>query len=76
MTPSLSRLWLAIAAGALGAWWGGEPNLPAYGLFVIALSILPTVIHIYRENREEVHARVRSRGREGVARPAPEDPPV
>ncbi len=43
---------------------------------VIALSILPTVIHIYRQNREEIHARVRSRGREGAARPLPEDPPA
>lgn len=42
---------------------------------VIALSILPTAIHIYRENRDEIHARVRSRGREGVAR-APDEPPV
>jgi len=43
---------------------------------VIALSILPTVIHIYRQNREEIHARVRSRGRERAARPSPEDPPA
>jgi len=43
---------------------------------VIGLSILPTVIHIYRQNREEIHARVRSRGREGAARPLPEDPPA
>jgi len=33
---------------------------------VIALSILPTAIHIYRENRAEINARVRSRGRQGA----------
>jgi membrane-associated protein len=43
---------------------------------VIGLSILPTVIHLYRENREEVHARIRSRGRQGAAasRPFPDEP--
>lgn len=35
---------------------------------VVALSLLPTVIHIYRHNRAEVHARVRSLGRQGAAR--------
>jgi membrane-associated protein len=39
---------------------------------VIALSVLPTAIHLYRHNREEVHARVRSRGRQGAVRVAPE----
>ncbi len=39
---------------------------------VIALSILPTAIHIYRHNRAEVHARIRSRGRRG-ATPAPQE---
>ena len=44
---------------------------------VIGLSILPTVIHLYRENREEVHARVRSRGRQGAAtRHVPDEPPA
>ena len=43
---------------------------------VIALSILPTVIHLYRQNREEVHARVRSRGRHGASRPSPDEPPA
>lgn len=33
---------------------------------VVALSILPTAIHLYRHNREEVHARIRSRGRRGA----------
>lgn len=32
---------------------------------VVALSVLPTVIHLLRHNREEVVARVRSRGRRG-----------
>jgi membrane-associated protein len=41
---------------------------------VIGLSILPTVVHLYRENREEVHARIRSRGREGAVRVPSEDP--
>jgi membrane-associated protein len=40
---------------------------------VIALSVLPTVIHLYRRNREEVHARIRSRGRQG-ATPRPMTP--
>lgn len=35
---------------------------------VIGLSILPTVIHIYRQNPAEVHARIRSGGRRGAAR--------
>lgn len=43
---------------------------------VIALSILPTVIHIYRQNRQEVHARIRSRGRQGVSRSTPDEPPI
>jgi membrane-associated protein len=34
---------------------------------VFALSILPTAIHLYRHNRDEVHARVRSMGRRGAA---------
>jgi membrane-associated protein len=37
---------------------------------VVALSLLPTVLHIYRHNRAEVHARVRSLGRQGAVRPA------
>lgn len=41
---------------------------------VILLSILPTAIHLYRHNREEVHARIRSRGREGAMRPTPDEP--
>jgi membrane-associated protein len=44
---------------------------------VVALSFLPTLIHLYRHNREEVHARVRSRGRRGAERPVqtlPDEP--
>jgi membrane-associated protein len=33
---------------------------------VVLLSLLPTFIHLYRHNREEVHARVRSLGRRGA----------
>ena len=40
---------------------------------VVALSILPTAIHIYRHNREEVHARIRSGGRRGATRPMTPD---
>jgi membrane-associated protein len=43
---------------------------------VVALSLLPSIIHVYRSNREEIHARVRSRGREGAARPVSEEPPA
>ncbi len=42
---------------------------------VVALSLLPTFIHGYRSNREEIHARVRSRGRQGAVRPLSEEPP-
>ena len=42
---------------------------------VVGLSVLPTAIHIYRENREEINARVRSRGRQGATRPLSEEPP-
>lgn len=43
---------------------------------VIVLSVLPTAIHIYRENREEIHARVRSRGRQGAVSPKADEPGV
>ncbi len=44
---------------------------------VIVLSVLPTAVHIYRHNREEVHARVRSRGRQGaIGRDALPDEPI
>lgn len=35
---------------------------------VVLVSLLPTAIHIYRHNRAEINARVRTRGREGAAR--------
>lgn len=43
---------------------------------VVALSLAPTLIHLYRHNRAEVHARVRSLGRQGAVRPVtpPEEP--
>ena len=41
---------------------------------VIALSILPTAIHIYRSNRQEINARVRSRGRHGAVGPKADEP--
>lgn len=34
---------------------------------VVALSVLPTAVHLHGRNREEVHARVRSGGRRGAA---------
>jgi membrane-associated protein len=37
---------------------------------VFTLSILPTAVHLYRHNREEVNARIRSLGRRG-AEPSP-----
>lgn len=42
---------------------------------VIALSVLPTAIHVYRHNKEEIHARVRTRGQEGALRPPMADEP-
>jgi len=41
---------------------------------VVALSLLPTFIHIYRSNRAEIHARVRSRGRQGAAASKADEP--
>jgi membrane-associated protein len=41
---------------------------------VFVLSVLPTALHLYRGNREEVHARVRSLGRRGAAQPLPASP--
>jgi membrane-associated protein len=43
---------------------------------VVALSVLPTALHIYRNNREEVHARVRSFGRHGATRASLPDEPA
>jgi hypothetical protein len=42
---------------------------------VVFISLLPSFIHVYRSNREEIHARVRSRGRQGAQRPVSEEPP-
>ena len=63
---------------ALGEAFGEQ--LDKYLVFilagVVALSLLPTVIHLLRHNREEIAARVRSRGRTGAQPKAPpsEDP--
>jgi membrane-associated protein len=45
---------------------------------VVALSLLPTIIHLARHNRAEIEARIRSRGRHGAARVPDEaaEPPV
>ncbi len=45
---------------------------------VVLLSTLPTAIHVMRHNREEIGARIRSRGRQGAAPQAPlaEEPAV
>ena len=40
-------------------------------VIVFALSILPTAVHLYRSNRAEVNARVRSLGRRGAERTEP-----
>lgn len=44
---------------------------------VIMLSALPTIFAVYRHNREEIHARIASRGRTGAVRrePRPEESP-
>jgi membrane-associated protein len=51
-------------------------TLDRYLLFilagVVALSVLPTAIHVYRHNRAEINARVRSFGRRGAT--PPEEP--
>ena len=36
---------------------------------VVGLSLLPTAFHVYRSNRDEINARIRSRGRHGATRP-------
>jgi membrane-associated protein len=59
---------LPLAGYALGEAMGEQ--LDRWLLVVLAvvflLSILPTAIHILRHNREEIAARVRSRGRQGA----------
>ncbi|MFO1540477.1 MAG: DedA family protein [Chloroflexota bacterium] len=42
---------------------------------VVALSILPSAIHVLRANRAEISARIRSRGRSGAVRPDPGETP-
>jgi membrane-associated protein len=70
-----AALWaigLPIAGYALGSIIPPE-TLDKYLLFilggVVLLSVAPTAIHVARANREEIAARVRSRGRVGAVRP-------
>ncbi len=70
---------LPVAGYALGEALGEE--LDKYLLIVLAavviLSVLPTAIHLLRHNREEISARVRSRGRQGaIRRDALPDEPI
>jgi membrane-associated protein len=62
---------LPLAGYALGEAMGEELDrwLLLVLVVVFLLSILPTAIHILRNEREEVVARIRSRGRRGAARP-------
>ena len=59
---------LPLAGFALGEALGDE--LDRWLLIILAvvvlLSVLPTAIHLVRHNREEIAARIRSRGRQGV----------
>ncbi len=61
---------LPVAGFALGEAMGEQ--LDRYLLIIlaaiVAASIVPTAVQIYRHNREEIHARVRSRGRRGADR--------
>ncbi len=69
---------LPVAGYALGEALGEE--LDKYLLLVLAavviLSVLPTAIHLLRHNREEITARVRSRGRAGAVREPLSDEPL
>jgi membrane-associated protein len=69
---------LPIAGYALGEAMGEQ--LDRWLLVVLAvvflLSVLPTAIHILRHNREEIGARIRSRGREGATVVAVADEPA
>jgi membrane-associated protein len=64
---------LPVAGFALGEAMGEQ--LDRYLLLIlaaiVAASVLPTAVQIYRHNREEIHARVRSRGRRGAERAGP-----
>jgi membrane-associated protein len=74
-----AALWaigLPVAGYALGAALG--ETLDRYLLLVLAvvfaLSVAPTAFHVYRANRDEIHARVRSRGRQGATQtPLPDE---
>jgi membrane-associated protein len=61
---------LPVAGWALGEVVGEQ--LDQYLLVIlvgiVAISIAPTAFHIIRANREEIAARIRSRGREGAVR--------
>jgi membrane-associated protein len=68
---------LPVAGFVLGEALG--ETLDKYLLVVLAvvflLSVAPSAFHVYRANREEIHARVRSRGRQGATRtPLPDEP--
>ena len=64
---------LPVAGYLLGEAFGEELDrwLLLILAVVVALSVLPTAIHVFRANREEITARVRSRGREGAQRREP-----
>ena len=64
---------LPLAGYALGEAFGEQLDrwLLLILAVVVGLSVLPTAIHVFRHNREEISARVRSRGREGAARREP-----
>jgi membrane-associated protein len=71
---ALWAIGLPVAGFALGEAFGEQ--LDRYLLLilagVVAASVLPTAFQVYRSNREEIHARVRSRGRYGAAGRLPE----
>ena len=78
---------LPVAGYALGEAMGEQLDrwLLVVLIVVFLLSVTPTAIHLLRHNREEIKARIRSRGRQGVAGsqadpveppdPAPSAPP-
>jgi membrane-associated protein len=69
-----AALWaigLPIAGYALGEAMGEQLDRWLFIILVaiVIVSVLPTALHIYRGNRAEVHARVRSLGRQGATPP-------
>ena len=64
---------LPVAGYLLGEALG--ETLDRYLLFILAgiiiLSVVPTLIHLYRSNPDEVNARIRSAGRRGATGPQP-----